>query len=1231
MTTTMVKVTIDDTVVEAESHETILDVCRRTGIADIPTLCYSPMLPPYGSCFVCVVEVEGVRSLQPSCATRVRDGMVIRTNNERVRKSRKMALELLLSAHWADCKGPCQVGCPAGVDAQGYLALAREGRFHEAVELIKRVNPLPIVCGRVCIRACEVVCERKHVEDPVGINFVKRYSAELERGDVFVPEVKPDIGKKVAIVGTGPAGLTCAYYLALEGVKCVLFDMWPEPGGMLRYGIPEYRLPKSLLDLEIGTITRLGPEIRTNQKLGRDISIEGLSDEYDSVFIAVGAPTGKGMRLEGEFETEGVLTGLDFLTRVEMGNPLKVHGRVVVVGGGNTAIDAARTSFRLGADEVIILYRRTRKEMPADDVEIHAAEEEGVKIHFLAAPTELLSENGRVTGIKAIRMELGEPDSSGRRRPVPIPDSEFTLECDFLFGAIGQGTDLSWTQEEDKTAEELERTKWDTFVVDERTMETNVTGVFAGGDVVTGPTVVIDAIAAGKRAATGILSYLETGKAVVPPEPFYSSKKALEEPTPEYYTHIEKKERSSMPEPDPEERKRSWDEAELGLEKEDVLYETERCLVCGCLDLGDCDLQRLATEYEADPSRFIGGLTKHKPDHSHPFVVLDNNKCILCGKCVSICRDLVGPAALGFVSRGFETTIQPTMGVTLRESPCIGCGNCIDECPTGALMDHLRYRKLREWSVTYVHSTCAHCGVGCDLVHASIRPGLSWIQTSGNTDDPSFGQLCELGRYGHRYDRSGERLLEPMIREDGVLRRASWDEALERASSYLKDGRAAIVGSGSLTMEEAFLLQRLGRDCLESKYVASAAQLLGATSEDSLDSIIGFTGSTIPVSALDNASLIIVMAADTAQIAPVIDFRIHRAKERGARIVSIGSRDVIGDLRSSLKLETRTPAPVMGALLKRLELGGAVDRDFLMRRCSGADRLEYAMKGISDRQLLAGTGVDTDQIEKAAELIREAGENVVAIADMQTCGADDLRALTVLMLSMGAVGTDGSGLILLRRDINDQGLPFAGLHPAFKPGRESSDSSLEDMIDAINRGDITTGLITGCDPASVSTGRKLLEHMKHIVVLDTMETETTKMADVVLPISAPCETAGHAINLERRIRRMTPMSISPAGHETCEVISNLMKEMGCTPPQQLEELTSEIEKIEGSSAVLDSREDGTPLSLFIERFITEDGRAPLEKPAAGSGEISTVGHTSTITRWVRTYLEKESKTCRCEL
>ncbi len=305
-----VTITIDGQAVEADPQETIVQVARRTGCADIPTLCYSPLLPPYGSCFVCVVEVEGARTLQPACATRVREGMVVRTSTERVRQTRRMALDLLLSTHWADCIGPCQMGCPAGVDAQGYLALAREGRFAEAVELIKRVNPLPIVCGRVCVRACEVVCERRKVDEPVGINFVKRYAAELERGESFVPTPAPSIGKKVAIVGSGPAGLTCAYYLALRGVQCTIFDAWPKPGGMLRYGIPEYRLPKHLLDLEIGTITRLGVEIRTGVALGKDLTLGDLRRDFDAVFIAVGAPVGQKMRVEGEDTTEGVLSGL---------------------------------------------------------------------------------------------------------------------------------------------------------------------------------------------------------------------------------------------------------------------------------------------------------------------------------------------------------------------------------------------------------------------------------------------------------------------------------------------------------------------------------------------------------------------------------------------------------------------------------------------------------------------------------------------------------------------------------------------------------------------------------------------------------------------------------------------------------------------------------------------------------------------------------------------------------
>ena len=470
-----------------------------------------------------------------------------------------------------------------------------------------------------------------------------------------------------------------------------------------------------------------------------------------------------------------------------------------------------------------------------------------------------------------------------------------------------------------------------------------------------------------------------------------------------------------------------------------------------------------------------------------------------------------------------------------------------------------------------------------------------------------------------------------MIRENGALRSASWEEALKHAATLLKDENTAIIGSGSLTMEEAILLQKLGRDCLASKHIASNSHLLGAAAEDALDSILGFTGSTVPISAIDDASLIIVMAADTAKVAPVIDFRIHRAKERGARIVTIGPPNVIGELRNSPKLQTDTPAPVMGALLKRLELGGVVNREFLRRRCSGADRLEYAMKGISDRELLAGTGIDIEQVDTIADLIRESGENVVAIADLQTCSTDDLRALGVLMLSLGAIGTDGSGLLLLRRDINDQGLSFAGLHPSFMPGRKPSDVDIKDMIGALNDGTITTGLIVGSDPAAVSAGHTLLEGMKHLVVLDIVETETTGMADVVLPISAPGETPGHFINMERRVRRMTPMSACPSGRMTWEVLSDLMKELGCAVPENPEELTREFEEIEKKAAVLSSREDGTPVHLFTEQFLTEDGKAPLEKPAGASGGVPIEDSTSTIIRWVRRYLEKESKTCRCEL
>ena len=370
--------------------------------------------------------------------------MVVETSNPEIRRSRKAALELMLSNHYADCIGPCQLACPAGVDIQGYIALAALDKHRDAIALIKDRNPLPAVCGRVCTRPCEVKgCRRTLLDEAVGVDYIKRYLSDLDLGDKdpWRPTLAPPNGKKVAVVGAGPAGLSCAYYLALRGYKVTMFEAQPEAGGMLRYGIPEYRLPKDVLDLEINQILDLGVQLSTNVQLGRDFTVASLKQGgYDAIFLGLGAWDSSKMRVEDE-DSPGVLAGIDFLRQFGLKRRIDIHGRVLVVGGGNTAVDCARTALRLGVAEVRILYRRTRKEMPANETEIVEAEREGVKMDFLVAPVRVLrGENGRVAGVECIRMELGEPDQSGRRSPRPVRGSEFRIDCDFVLAAIGQGT-----------------------------------------------------------------------------------------------------------------------------------------------------------------------------------------------------------------------------------------------------------------------------------------------------------------------------------------------------------------------------------------------------------------------------------------------------------------------------------------------------------------------------------------------------------------------------------------------------------------------------------------------------------------------------------------------------------------------------------------------------------------------------------------------------------------------
>jgi heterodisulfide reductase subunit A-like polyferredoxin len=478
-------------------------------------------------------------------------------------------------------RSPCTNGCPNGVNAHAYVALIAQGKYREAMEVILRTLPFPGVIGRICPHPCESACRRGQVDAPVAICALKRFVAD--RVDIESLPV-PDIEKreeKVAVIGSGPAGLTAAYFLALEGYRITVFEARPVAGGMLRVGIPDYRLPPAVLDKEIRAVTRLGVEIKLNTALGRDVTVEGLfSQGFKAVYVAIGAHQNLRLKIPGE-DAEGVLSGVEFLRRSNLGAIAELSGRVVIVGGGDVAIDAARSALRLGADKVTILYRRTRVEMPAREAEVEDALAEGIEIQYLTAPQRVLTKDNRVSGIECIKMELGEPDSSGRRRPIPVAGSEFVVETDWVLPAIGQAPGSAFL--EDQAGVTLAR--GGTVLTDPVTLATNVKGVFAGGDAQGGPWIAIGAVAHGREAATSISRYLRG-------EDMQAGREPVEVPQLNFVSipeGVEKRPRAEMPVVAMAARQRGFTEVELGLTEEQANAEALRCLNCmSCCECLQC-------------------------------------------------------------------------------------------------------------------------------------------------------------------------------------------------------------------------------------------------------------------------------------------------------------------------------------------------------------------------------------------------------------------------------------------------------------------------------------------------------------------------------------------------------------------------------------------------------------------------------------------------------------------
>ena len=473
---------------------------------------------------------------------------------------------------------PCYYICPIGQEASTYIALVAQKNFEEAYRVIRQANPLPSVCGRVCSRACESACRAGEIGDPIAIRALKRFVMDWAKDkglDVPAkfPVTKPE---KVAIVGAGPAGLTAGYFLAQRGYAVKIFEALPVPGGMLAVTIPSHRLPKNILQEDIDFIIKSGVSIKTNMALGKDFTLDDLFGQgYKAVFLATGAHKPIEIGVPGE-EAEGVLQALEYLKDVHLGRPPEVGGRVAIVGGGNSAVDAARVALRnKNVKKVTILYRRTRKEMPAYPEEIEAALEEGVKIEFLAAPTRVRTKDGKVSGVECQRMQLGEKDASGRPRPVPIPGSEFQLPADTLILALSERAYTPYLKDSDGLSLSPQ---WGTIIVDPATMATTRPGVFAGGDVVSGPSSVVEAIAAGKIVAQSMGDYLE-GRPLARTRQLTRPSRYVE-PVMLKEEELDQAKRPVMPHLPPAKRKVLHEEIELGFSREVAVREARRCLRC---------------------------------------------------------------------------------------------------------------------------------------------------------------------------------------------------------------------------------------------------------------------------------------------------------------------------------------------------------------------------------------------------------------------------------------------------------------------------------------------------------------------------------------------------------------------------------------------------------------------------------------------------------------------------
>ncbi|EMN6208866.1 formate dehydrogenase subunit alpha [Vibrio vulnificus] len=1220
----MIQIVIDGKYRIVEAGQTVLQAAKVCGV-EIPSLCGMNRSGEKIPCDLCVVEVES-GGPRRACELEVYNGLTVKTQSEALSAHRKQALNRIMSDHYADCEAPCKTACPAGVDIQSYLYHIAQNDHQKAIEVIKRTLPMPLSIGRVCPAFCESECRRSLVDDAIAIRQLKRHAADadLAAQEAYTPEKKADKNKRVAIVGSGPGGLTAGYYLTNEGYQVDVFEAMPQAGGWLRYGIPEYRLPKSILDKEIELMCRNGMTIHTDKKLGRDISLSQLSQDYDAVCLAVGASKAVAMDYPGS-DLDGCYLGVDYLKDFVTEQRFITGKKVAVIGGGNTAIDCARTAVRTGADTTLI-YRRTRDEMPAEDYEIEEAEHEGVKFHFLTNPAEnIADEQGRVCSVKLEKMALGAPDASGRRRPEATGEY-FTEAFDTVIAAVSQQADLSFMQGEALT---LPLTRWNTADANPETMHSGTGNIFSIGDFRRGPATAVEAVADGRIAAQAIDRFFDGDMENIPLKPFNSRKEQkLKQVDPLHFSHLQKVARTIMPELTSQQREQSFEEVELGFDNAEAMAEAARCLECGCQANTSCDLRDYATEYGAEQHFHYSvnikshdewqALRQNDPrhkypiDHSSEFIVFDANRCISCGQCIQACREQSVQGVLSFMNleKG-RPVVRPDcrpnfggQGVMMGDSRCVQCGACVQACPVGAMTDGRDRSQGRETLLKKVDTICTYCGVGCKLTMHVDEAANQIRYVEGAHSPVNEGMLCVKGRYGFDFVASEERLTTPLIRKDGWLQPASWQEAIrliaDKFSTIKQDfGGRALAGfsSAKTTNEDNYAFQKFMRRELGTNNVDHCARLCHASTVTGLEASLGSGAMTNDIPSIKHSDVIFIIGSDTSAAHPVIASHIKQAvRHHGARLIVADPKRIGMADHAELYLAHRPGTDVMliNGVMQQIIKNGWYDMEYIEERVDGFDTMlqEVMSPAYSLDKVELVTGVKADDIFAMARMIGTAKRTAVYYSmgiTQHTTGHDNVRSIANLQLLCGNIGIEGGGINPLRGQSNVQGACDMGALPNNYPGYQKVYNplvrekfviewdaphlsaepglTLTEIIDGACRRDVRALYVMGENPvlsdpnqAHVIEG---LEALDFLVVQDIFLTETAQYADVVLPSCSFAEKSGHFTNTERRVQRISP-AVNPPGEakEDWRIIQEIANAMGSDwHYRSVADITNEITRV----------------------------------------------------------------------